>query len=56
MVSGVLVMTASEVQSQMVSGMLVMTPQRCSSYQRARHDRLRGIMASVVLVMTASEV
>ena len=44
------------VRGVMVSGVLVMTPERYSGQQRVRHDRVRGVIVSGVLVMTASEV
>jgi hypothetical protein len=37
----------------MVNGVLVMTRQRYNGQQRASHDRLRGVIVSGVLVMTA---
>jgi hypothetical protein len=38
----------------LTSGVLFLTRQRCQ--RRASHDRIRGVIVSGVLVMTASEV
>ena len=42
------------VRGLMVSGVLVMTPERYSGQQRVRHDRVRGVIVSGVLDVAAS--
>jgi hypothetical protein len=52
--SGVLVMTASEVSWLATCSSI--PPQRCNGQRRASHDRVRGVIVSDVLVMTAFDV
>ena len=54
MVSGVLAMTASEVEWFTVCSLLL--HQRCNGQWRVRFDRLSGVVVRIVLVITTSEV